>query len=84
MNIIEHPSRKQRIADAKTRILRSLCRSDLPRDVSGPRWGELLTTALVHELEIPASGVAALRRAFARETSHLMRLWATATTKRQH
>ena len=66
MNVIEHPCRRQRITDAKSKILRSLCRSDLPRSLSRQGWEELLTTALVHELEIPGSGVAALRRALAR------------------
>jgi hypothetical protein len=65
MNVIEHPCRKKRIAEAKSKILKSLYRVDLPRGLVGQSWEELLTTALVYELEIPGSGVAALRRALA-------------------
>jgi hypothetical protein len=64
-NVIEHPCRKRRIAQAKAKILKSLCgmgRGDLS-SIRQCRFDELITTAVVHELEMPGSGVAALKRA---------------------
>lgn len=64
-NIIEHPRRKRRIDQAKAVVvesLRGLRRDDLS-SMRQCHFDELITIAVVHELEMPGSGVAALKRA---------------------
>lgn len=64
-NIIEHPRRKRRIDQAKAVVvesLRGLRRDDLS-SMRQCHLDDLITTAVVHELEMPGSGVAALKRA---------------------
>ena len=62
-NIIEHPRRKRRIAQAKAKIFESFCQGGRGdgSSVSQRDFDELITTAVVHELEVPGSGVAALK-----------------------
>jgi hypothetical protein len=63
-NVVEHPCRGRRIAQAKAAILESLRR--LGRDnlslFRRSAFEELITSAMVHELEMPGSGFAVLER----------------------
>jgi len=64
-NIIEHPWRRRRIDQAKAAVfenLRHLDRSDIS-SIRQSCFDDLITTAVVHELEIPGSSVAALEQA---------------------
>jgi hypothetical protein len=38
MDVIEHPVRKKRIAEAKSKVLQSLCGINLPRSLSRQAW----------------------------------------------
>jgi len=69
-NVIEHPWRKRRIAQAKAvvlEILHGLRRDDL-LSMRQCHLDDLITTAVVHELEAPGSSLAALKRALDQRT----------------
>lgn len=68
-NIIDHPIRQRRIAEAKSNIFQGI--SDLRSVLSHlarENWEQLLTAAIVYELDTPGSGVALVRAALARRS----------------
>jgi hypothetical protein len=65
-NILDHPRRTKRIADAKKKIIEGISAAGLGEhalQLNQEDWRDLILAALVHELERPGSGIPVIAEA---------------------
>jgi hypothetical protein len=68
-NVVDHPRKRQRIAEAKNSLMGSIHRAGLGADLgklNREEWAELCARALAFELEAPKTGLSIIRSALHR------------------